>query len=192
MKEVRDRIIELRRRGVHEYQLRELMEAVPTLSRIVITKDFRIILPDYNDTEIVMTPLPKAVFMLFLRHPEGIPFKLMRNYRDELLYLYKQVTRSLFDRKIKQSIDDVTDPTKNSINEKCARIREAFLVRFDEFYAKHYFITGKRGEPKGISLPPEKNSLGSVARQISARTAALTLRALSCHDVLQFDCIRAG
>ena len=95
---------------MHEYQLRELMEAEPTLSRIVITKDFRIILPDYNDTEIVMTPLPKAVFMLFLRHPEGIPFKLMRNYRDELLYLYKQVTRSLFDRKIKQSIDGDPEP----------------------------------------------------------------------------------
>ena len=49
-------------------------------------------------------------------------------------------------------MNDVTNPIKNSINEKCARIREAFLTRFDERLAQHYIITGKRGEPKRIPL----------------------------------------
>ena len=52
-----------------------------------------------------------------------------------------------------QSIEDVTNPLLNSINEKCARIRGAFLGEFDEYMAKYYYIEGKRGEPKKISLP---------------------------------------
>lgn len=156
MEEIKTRVEELRRRGIREYQLRNLIESSPTLSKLVITKDFRIILPDYHNLEIKMTPLPKAVFLLFLRHPEGILFKKMREYRAELLYLYRQVTRSLNDLTVQKSIDDVTDPTNNSINEKCARIRESFLREFDEAYAKYYFITGKRGGPKQIILSQEK------------------------------------
>jgi len=52
-----------------------------------------------------------------------------------------------------QSIEDVTNPLLNSINEKCARIRAAFIGEFDDYMAKYYYIDGKRGEPKKISLP---------------------------------------
>lgn len=153
--EIRQRIIELRKRGVQLHLLRELVEERPTLSRLVIDKDFRIFLPDYNNLEITMSPLPKAVYLLFLRHPEGIPFKRLRDYHDELLDLYKQVSNRVIESNIENSIRDITDPTKNSINEKCSRIREAFLTHFDFAYAQHYFVTGRRGEPKRITLPRE-------------------------------------
>ena len=54
-----------------------------------------------------------------------------------------------------QSIEDVTNPTLNSINERCARIRGAFVGQFDNHIAKHYYIVGLRGEPKRIALPRE-------------------------------------
>ena len=153
--EIRQRIIELRKRGVQLHLLRELVEERPTLSRLVVDKDYRIFLPDYNNLEITMSPLPKAVYLLFLRHPEGIPFKRLRDYHDELLDLYKQVSNRVIESNIENSIRDITDPTKNSINEKCSRIREAFLTHFDFAYAQHYFVTGRRGEPKRITLPLE-------------------------------------
>ena len=53
--------------------------------------------------------------------------------------------------RVLQSIEDVTNPLLNSINEKCARINGAF--QFDEKLARHYYIEGKRGEPKRIVLP---------------------------------------
>ena len=56
--EIRKRIIELRKRGVQLHLLHELVEEHPTLSRMVIDKDFRIILTDYNSIEITMPPLP--------------------------------------------------------------------------------------------------------------------------------------
>ena len=52
-----------------------------------------------------------------------------------------------------QSIEDVTNPCLNSINEKCARIRGAFVSQFDEDLARKYYIWGWRGEAKKIELP---------------------------------------
>ena len=153
--EIRQRIIELRKRGVQLHLLNELVEEHPTLSRLVITKDFRFFLPDYTNMDITMSPLPKAVYLLFLKHPEGISFKQLRYYYTELLDIYKQISNRVIESNIENSIRDLTDPTKNSINEKCARIREAFLKQFDSAYAQHYYITGKRSEPKKITLPRE-------------------------------------
>lgn len=153
--EIQQRIVELRKRGVQLHLLHEFVEERPTLSRLVVDKDYRIFLPDYNNIEITMQPLPKAVFFLFLQHPEGIPFKQLDDYFPELLEIYKHVGNREIEENILNSIGDITDPTKNSINEKCSRIREAFLKHFDAAYAQHYYITGKRGEPKKITLPRE-------------------------------------
>lgn len=150
--EIQVRIRELRRRGLQLHLIRELIDEKPTLSRLVIDKEYRIFLPDYNNVEIVMSPLPKSVYLLFLKHPEGILFKQLRDYYAELLDIYKQVSNRVIEENIEKSIRDITDPTKNSINEKCARIREAFLRQFDETYAKFYYITGYRGAPKKIIL----------------------------------------
>ena len=111
----------------------------------------------YQSKEIEMKPLPKAVFLLFLKHPEGIAFKCLPDYQTELLDIYKRIKGIkgyLIDSKIVQkSVLDVTNPLSNSINEKCARIRNAFISEFDEHIAKHYCIDGKRGEAKKITLP---------------------------------------
>ena len=137
--EIRQRIIELRKRGVQLHLLHELVEERPTLSRLVVDKDYRIFLPNYNNTEITMQPLPKAVFFLFLQHPEGIQFKQLNNFFPELLEIYKHVGNREIEENILHSIGDITDPTKNSINEKCSRIREAFLKHFDAAYAQYYY-----------------------------------------------------
>ena len=155
IQEIRDRIHQLRLKGYKLGLLNDLVEEKPTLSRLVIDKDYRIFLPDYNNIEITMSPLPKAVFLLFLRHPEGISFKQLSDHYTELLNIYREVGNREVEENIKNSIRDITDPTKNSINEKCTRIREAFLQKFDYAYAKYYYITGKRGEPKRIMLPRE-------------------------------------
>lgn len=153
MEEIRERVAKLRQRGIAEYLLEQLIHPDNRLSRMVITKDYRILLPDYNGMEIKMEPLVKAVYLLFLRHPEGIAFKQLPDYREELTKIYNQLKPyGLTDRAI-QSIEDVTNPMLNSINEKCARIRAAFIGQFDDYMAKSYYIDGLRGEAKKIALP---------------------------------------
>ena len=151
--EIRERVKKLEQRGISRKILMELFTEKPKLSRLVITKDMRIVLPDYNNMEIKMEPINKAVFLLFLRHPEGIVFKHLPNYRKELAAIYQKIKPLGLNDRALQSIEDVTNPFLNSINEKCARIRGSFISQFDENLAKHYFIYGRRGEPKKIDLP---------------------------------------
>ena len=155
VKEVRDKVNALRERGMAEKLIRNLIKIAPKLSRLVVTKDMRILLPDYNDMEITMEPINKAVFLLFLRHPEGIIFKHLPDYRKELAEIYQKIKPFGLNDRVIRSIEDVTNPCLNSINEKCARIRGAFISQFDEELAKHYYINGWRGEAKKISLPRE-------------------------------------
>ncbi len=120
-----------------------------SLSQMVITNDNRILLPFY-EVEIKMSPLPKALYFLFLNHPEGIILKNMPDYKDELYKIYLALSPAENIDKIKKSIDKLCDPLDNSINEKCSRIREAFLKYFEEDLACIYYISGNAGELRYI------------------------------------------
>jgi hypothetical protein len=97
----------------------------------------------------------KAVYLLFLKHPEGIVFKELPDCREELAKIYNKVRPwGLTDRALK-SLEDVTNPMLNSINEKCARIRKAFGALLDSRVAEQYYIKGVRGKAKKIALPRE-------------------------------------
>ena len=144
----------LKNKGVNTMFIHGIVDEGERLSLLVITKDYRIFLPEYQNREIIMPALPKAVFILFLKHPEGIRFKDLADYHDELLGIYRALNPIGGTKRQLQSIQAVTNPMSNSINEKCAQIREAFIKNFDDSLAKNYYITGKKGEPKRIVLAP--------------------------------------
>ena len=86
---------------------------------------------------------------------EKIIFKDLPSYRNELAEIYGKLRPGGLTERALQSIEDVTNPLLNSINEKCARIRGVFVGQFDDHMARHYYIDGRRGEAKKISLPRE-------------------------------------
>lgn len=149
-KEVKRLIDYLRKKGVPETDITELIKPEKKLSRLVITDNYRIFLPDYEGAEVCLEPLHKAVYLLFLRHPEGIRFKELPDYREELADIYHSMKRKTqAKKKVERSIIDVTDPLNNSIIQKCARIREKFrkITPYEE-----YIITGAKGEARRIAL----------------------------------------
>ena len=152
--EIRSRVLELESRGLSSIIIRKLVGEVPDKpGRLMIDAHFRIFLPDYNNMEIDLSPLQKTVFFLFLRHPEGIYFKNLDDYHKELFDIYSSITGRSDRKAIMQSIDRLTDPYDNSINEKCARIKMAFVSKFNDELARWYYIDGKKGERKRILLP---------------------------------------
>lgn len=151
--EINQRIKELRLMGVKDYVIRKLIQlSEPELSPLRITKDYRILLPDYNTMEITMPTLSKVVYFFYLRHPEGLRFKELIDYREELLEIYFRISNRSEIEKMEQSIDELVDSTRNSINEKCSRIRAAFVTRFSDDLAKNYYITIGSGNAKRITL----------------------------------------
>ena len=137
------------RLGFHDDKLKHQIK----FSRITITKDCAVLLTDYDNKEVKMEPLTKAVYLLYMRHPEGIAFKQLPDYRKELADIYNRIKPLGLNDRVLKSIEDVTNPLLNSINEKCSRIKAAFLIEVDSSLADHYYITGKGGEEKKIILP---------------------------------------
>ena len=110
------------------------------LSRLVITKDYRFVLADYHQ-EVELQPVHKAVYLLFLAHPEGIEFKRLADYREELKGYYMQTAKLLDKEKIEDGVNHLVDPLDNAINEKCSRIKKVFLELMDEYRASYYIIS---------------------------------------------------
>ena len=112
------------------------------LSRLQITKDYRFFLVDYNNKEVELQPVHKAVYLLFLAHPEGIEFKKLGNYREELTRYYMATAKLMDKEKIIEGVDHLVNPLDNAINEKCSRIKKVFLDMMDEYAASYYIISG--------------------------------------------------
>ena len=110
------------------------------LSRLVITTDYRFILADYQK-EVELQPVHKAVYLLFLAHPEGIEFKRLADYRTELLRYYMATAKMMDKEKVIEGVDHLVDPLDNAINEKCSRIKKVFLELMDEYTASYYIIS---------------------------------------------------
>ena len=110
------------------------------LSRLVITEDYRFILEDYHK-EVELQPVHKAVYLLFLAHPEGIEFKRLADYREELTRYYMATAKIMDKEKVMESVDHLINPLDNAINEKCSRIKKVFLELMDEYTASYYIIS---------------------------------------------------
>lgn len=149
-KEIKRLVMALREKGASEEEIIELFDVEQrSLSRLLVTKDYRLFFGD-DKLEVKMRPICKAVYLLFLRHPEGIRFKELPDYREELAEIYHSMKkRTQAKKKVERSIMDVTDPLSHSIIEKCARIRAAFR---EVTSREEYVITGAKGEVKRITI----------------------------------------
>lgn len=112
------------------------------LSRLLITKDYRFFLMDLGNKEIELQPVHKAVYLLFLAHPEGIEFKRLTDYRAELTRYYIATAKMMDKEKILEGVDHLVNPLDNAINEKSSRIKKVFLDIMDEYTASYYIISG--------------------------------------------------
>ena len=126
--------------GVPTVEALRIEAAKGKLSRLVITKDYRFVLADYQ-VEVELQPVHKAVYLLFLAHPEGIEFKRLADYREELKGYYMQTAKLLDKEKIEEGVNHLTDPLDNAINEKCSRIKKVFMDLMDEYRASYYIIS---------------------------------------------------
>lgn len=135
VKEVKEKVQKLKEYGLNEQEIISLIHTDQPLLTLTISKNYRFFLGD-NRIEVHMDPLVKAVYLLFLLHPEGIVFKDLPDYREELTKIYSEVRPWGLSERALQSIEDVTNPLLNSINEKCARIRKAFVGQFDDHFGQ--------------------------------------------------------
>ncbi len=139
-----------------------------SLSPLVITRDYRFILTDYHNKEVQLTPIHKALYLLFLKHPEGIELKRLVDYRMELLELYQRIGNRIDSDKIIETVNRLVNPLDNAINEKCSRIKAAFSDLMDEYQADYYIINShvKRHQATSTKLWFERLKIINLPREL--------------------------
>ncbi|MCR4603949.1 MAG: hypothetical protein K5683_10545 [Prevotella sp.] len=125
--------------GVSTIEKLQLEAAKGRLQPLRITSDCRMFV---GQREVELQPVHKAVYLLFLAHPEGIEFKRLANYEQELTDYYMKTARMFDKQKIKEGVSHLIDPLDNAINEKCSRIKKVFSEMMDEYSASYYIISG--------------------------------------------------
>lgn len=138
--------------GVPTLEQLRIEAARGTLSRLIVTADNQLVLERGNRV-VELSPVHRALYLLFLNHPEGIEFKRLRDYRSELYAIYERMANRLDKDKIRETVDRLTNPLDNAINEKCSRIKAAFNALMDEYSASYYIISSHttrvvEGSPK--------------------------------------------
>ena len=152
--EIRSKVEELKNKGLTPLAISQMigpLESEPY--GMTIDENLRIWLDNPEHSEIVLSPIHKAVYLLFLKHPEGIRFKDIDRHRDELEGYYTRVTHRNDIDEIHATIGRLISPYNNSLNEKCARIKGILGSILPEDMVRWYSIEGEKGDKKTILLP---------------------------------------
>jgi len=123
------------------------------LSDLCITKSGRIYLPEYNNRELDLDIKSKALYILFIKHPEGIGYKYLQDYRKELLNIYSSISNRDDIDELVATVDKLVDPMNtDAVSISVSRIKKAFKDIMTDKVAQNYYVKGKQGYPKMISL----------------------------------------
>ena len=121
-------------------------------SKISIRRGGKIFLPDYGSMEIKMPSLEKALYILFLRHPEGIYLSTLNEYRQELYDIYTRISTRGMIQDMQNRIDEMTNILRDQTSVKISRIKKAFTDALGNSLAEHYIIQGENAERKSIKI----------------------------------------
>lgn len=122
------------------------------VSPIKIDEKYNISLPLYPQIKIKLEPLPKTIYILLLRHPEGIILKEISNYTDEIRSIYCRVSGRQNPSVINRLMAAVTNPVENPIHKNISLIRHSFLSKLNFEIARNYIPTSGRYKAQHIPI----------------------------------------
>jgi len=104
LNKIKDIVQKLKAYGVSDEEIVAVMKEEYEFPQLMVTEDYRIVLCGEESLEVKMEPLLKAVYLLFLSHPEGIVLKYLPDYREELMALYLLLRPSGMTERVQKSI----------------------------------------------------------------------------------------
>ena len=101
-----------------------------------------------------LRPLVKALFILFLRHPEGILLKQRDQYRQELEEIYATICPNTAAEDVKARVGRLVNLQDNSFSEKASVLNARLEELLPKGTAEDYKIQGYNGHRRRIPLNP--------------------------------------
>ena len=121
---------------------------------LFIDRNFIIRMGGPDGPMLQLRPLVKTLFILFLKHPEGILLKQRDCFRAELEEIYGVISPNTDREDVKARIGRLVDLEDNSFSEKASVLNARLEELLPEGIAGDYQIRGRNGCPRKIRLNP--------------------------------------
>ena len=141
-----------RKFGITIEDMQVLLGYKVKLSRLSITTAGNLYLTDFDNREVKMDDLTKALYFFYLRHPEGARLKELQEHEEEIRRIYSGLTGRDDPQQIRESVHNLLNPYGNALNVSLSRIKRAFRNAVTDRVACFYYISGASGEIRKIPL----------------------------------------
>ena len=121
---------------------------------LFIDKRFVIRMGGADGSILALRPLVKTLFILFLKHPEGIILKQRDCYREELEKIYGVISPNTDRDDVRARVARLVDLQDNSFSEKASVLNARLEELLPAGVASDYQIQGFNGCPRKIRLNP--------------------------------------
>ena len=115
----------------------------------------KIFLTDLGGLELRLNPKEKALYLLFLNHPDGLYLTDLQDYKADLIKLYGNFCTQSDPHLLNRTIEVLVNPLENDVNVILSRINRKIKEAVGEPLLHFYSIKGERGEKKSIKLNRE-------------------------------------
>ncbi|MBR4774948.1 MAG: hypothetical protein IK008_02490 [Bacteroidales bacterium] len=142
------------RRGGFEPSVlaRSVLEPIPV--KLYISHNYTIHTQSPDGSEMLLRPLVRALFILFLKHPEGILLKRRDVFRQELEQIYSIIAPETAPETISKRVGRLMNPEENAFSENVSSLNATLDRLFPQGVAGNYKIQGYNGYPRRILLDP--------------------------------------
>lgn len=148
------RLLEMVRGRLKELGVNEESNQKQEPVKLFIDKNYTIRMDAADGPEMPLRPLVKALFILFLKHPEGILLKQRDLYQEELEEIYSVISPVLAKEVVQDRVYRLVNIQDNSFSEKASVLNARLDDLLPKGTADCYKIQGYNGHPRRIPLNP--------------------------------------
>ena len=130
----------------------ELGESDEPPVELYIDRQYHIRLGNPHGQEIPFRPLVRALFILFLKHPEGILLKERIHFRRELEEIYGVIAPHVDAQDRRRRVMRLTDPEENAFSENLSVLNATLDRILPLSQAQEIKVQGYNGRPRRVLL----------------------------------------
>jgi hypothetical protein len=141
---------------------RKRMKAAPMVSPLVVKgKRMQIWLTKFKRELNIGRGIPKCLYLLYLKHPEGIPYKRLDEHIEELIAIHKRVSGNRTVDEVRADFNRLFQADENatgeyaSRNQQISRLRSSLKRELGGTVLSHY-IWDSDAEIKAIPIASQK------------------------------------
>lgn len=150
-----------RRNGIHVFLedtvnslLKEMdRSAMGSALTLIVQPDATFYLPEYNCTITPHSRLAATLYVLYIRHPEGIQRKSLSDHTEELQTIYQYFSPSKPLAEVAKKIHNLVEIHEDThpADHYMSKLRAAFCEHLSSDIAEQYIPQGRRSEARRLS-----------------------------------------